>query len=213
MKKLLMLGAILAMGAVSFAYDSAAENPNTNEASVKVKAELVKNNLVITDLEGNPIVLDFKRVSSLRDKGTSEAQVGYKVRYVGSTSLTGSNRDNKLTMKLKNKSNGAYESKAVPVTLVNIETPQGKKGYQFDVTVGLDAYEGVMPIGKEANHDYAEYVGMVYGTLDHANPNAYRPGEQNTNGGTLFKDKFGEETRMASGHYQGETFLQVTIGA
>ncbi|WP_304206902.1 hypothetical protein [Fusobacterium perfoetens] len=196
MKKLLMMGAILAMGAMAFGADDAIdEAKNVNEATVTVKAKLVVENLVITDLEGNPIVLDFGRVSKTRTSGTSEAQTGYMVRFVGTETLNESN--NALEMTLLNKTNGNYEDKAVPVTLSALTQVEGQKADTFDVTVGLNSYTGKMPTSKATGHDYAEYTGIIFGTLDHNNANA------NGEGDTLVS--------LASGDYQGETMLRVTI--
>ncbi|MDO4589179.1 MAG: hypothetical protein Q4B33_04895, partial [Fusobacterium sp.] len=63
MKKLLMLGAILVLGATAFAKGGLVQpnDENVAEANVTVKAQLVAENLVISDLEGNPLVLDFEK--------------------------------------------------------------------------------------------------------------------------------------------------------
>ena len=49
MKKLLMLGAILVLGATAFAKEAAPELENQSEAKVTVKARLVAENLVISE--------------------------------------------------------------------------------------------------------------------------------------------------------------------
>lgn len=200
MKKLLMLGAILAMGVMAYGADDAIdEKQNENEATVTVKAKLVAENLVITDLEGNPIVLDFGRVSKLRNKGTSEAQTGYMVRFVGDAANMDSEAERKLEMSLLNKETGDFETKAVPVTLSALTQVEGSKPDRFDVTVGLNTYNGVMPENIQTGHDYREYTGIVFGTLDHNGANAWSNGEK-----VYLKD-------LVSGDYQGETMLKVTI--
>ena len=200
MKKLLMLGAILVLGATAFAADSSIDDlENVNDATVTVKAKLVAENLVISDLEGNPIVLDFGRVSKLRDKGTSEARTGYMVRYVGDESkLTGGDTQ-KLAMELKG-TTGDYVKTAVPVTLAEVSQEKDHAADTFEVTVGLNTYEGTMP-AKVDGHDYAEYTGMVFGTLDHAAANPLKEG------------KGGPTTLAAldSGDYIGFANLKVTI--
>lgn len=200
MKKLLMLGAILVLGATAFAADTDIdEAQNENEATVTVKAKLVKENLVISDLEGNPIVLDFGRISSLRDKGTSEARTGYMVRYVGTEELNTADRQ-KLAMTLLDSTSGSFVSTAVPVTLTEVSQTAGQVANRFDVAVGLNTYEGVMPAKKENGHDYAEYRGEIFGTLDHAGSNPI--GDKGT---TI---AFSE---LDSGDYLGTTVLKVTI--
>ncbi len=196
MKKLLMLGAILVLGVTAFAADQNIDaDPNTNEAKVTVKARLVAENLVISDLEGNPIVLDFGKVSKTRKTGTSEAKTGYMVRYVGEKALDAA-KD--LTMELKGM-NGNYVQTAVPVTLAEVSQtpilgPDGNiTGYEaadtFDVTVGLNTYKGKMPQVAVSGHDYAEYTGTVFGTLQHS----------------------AELAKLDSGDYIGYTDLKVTI--
>lgn len=205
MKKLLMLGAILVLGATAFAKEAAPELENQSEAKVTVKARLVAENLVISDLEGNPIILDFGKVSKTRDKGTSEAKTGYMVRYVGDESnLTGGDTQ-KLAMELKG-TTGDYVQTAVPVTLAEVSQEKDHAADTFEVTVGLNTYEGTMPKkdrtpGKEDGHDYAEYTGMVFGTLNHAAANPLKEG----------KGDVVALSALDSGDYIGFANLKVTI--
>lgn len=201
MKKLLMLGAILVLGATAFAEDAKVDKAqNVNEATVTVKAKLVAENLVISDLEGNPIVLDFGRVSKLRKTGTTEARTGYMVRYVGDKKLAdqGANAQ-KLAMTLLNKTSGKYEATAVPVTLTEVSQTAGEKADTFDVAVGLNTYAGTMPLAAEKGHDYAEFRGEVFGTLDHAKASPKNNG------------KTAKLADLGSGDYLGETLLKVTL--
>lgn len=189
MKKLLMLGAILVLGATAFAADDAVDgNPNEAEATVTVKAHLVAQNLVISDLEGKQIVLDFGKVSKTRDKGTSEAETGYMVRYVGNPVL---DADKELTMKLKG--DGDYVQTAVPVTMTAVTQvlDPAKAADTFKVAVGLNTYTGTMlkDASKPADSDYSVYKGTVFGTLEHS---------------AALKD-------LASGDYLGHANLRVTI--
>ena len=60
MKKLLFVTALLAMGTMAMG-----ANPTQNaesKAEVLVKAQIVDDFFKITDIDGNPLVLDFKRV-------------------------------------------------------------------------------------------------------------------------------------------------------
>lgn len=201
MKKLLMLGAILVLGATAFAADSKVDElKNENEATVTVKAKLVAENLVISDLEGNPIVLDFGRVSKLRKTGTSEARTGYMVRFVGTDDLSNkSEEQRKLAMSLLNKSTGDFDQKAVPVTLTEVSQAAGEVADTFDVSVGLNTYAGVMPKVAEKGHDYAEFRGEVFGTLNHANANPTNNGSE------------AQLSALGSGDYLGTTTLKVNI--
>lgn len=198
MKKLLMLGAILVLGVTAFARDAAIdEKQNENEATVTVKARLVAENLVISDLEGNPIVLDFGRVSKLRDKGTSETRTGYMVRYVGDHKLT-EGKEQDLAMTLSGQ-DGKFVAAAVPVTLTEISQVKDEVADTFDVSVGLNTYTGKMPLAAEKGHDYAEFRGEVFGTLDHAAANP-----KNNGNTAALKD-------LRSGDYLGTTTLKVTL--
>lgn len=201
MKKLLMLGAILVLGATAFAKETTPELENQSEAKVTVKAKLVAENLVISDLDGYPIVLDFGKVSKLRDKGTSEAKVGYMVRYVGDTAKLTGEKTQELAMQLKGKGN--YESEAVKVVLAEASQEEGKVGDSFEVTVGLNSYTGVMPNKNEDGHDYAEYTGMVFGTLNHAEPGVVKEGDTANHTRKL--------ADISSGDYIGFANLKVTI--
>lgn len=187
MKKLLMLGAILVLGATAFAADQNVDgNPNEAESTVTVKAHLVAQNLVISDLEGKQIVLDFGKVSKTRSKGTSEAETGYMVRYVGNPALK---EDKELTMKLKG--DGDYAQTAVPVTMTAVTQEEDKAADKFKVLVGLNTYTGTMlkDASKPADSDYSVYKGTVFGTLHHDEGLA----------------------SLASGDYLGHANLRVTI--
>lgn len=204
MKKLLMLGAILVLGVTAFAKETTPELENQSEAKVTVKAKLVGENLVISDLEGNPIVLDFGKVSKVREKGTSEAKTGYMVRYVGTgaDSLSGKTEEQrKLAMELKGKA--GYKASAVKVVLAEASQEDKKVADSFEVTVGLNSYTGVMPETNEKGHDYAEYTGMIFGTLDHANPVVVQNGDTENHSRKL--------ADISSGDYIGFADLKVTI--
>lgn len=79
MKKLLFIAALLTLGATAFGV-----NPTQDEdakAEVLVKAQIVNDNLKITDIDGNPLVLDFKKVQK-RNYSTGDmvkAHVEYKI--------------------------------------------------------------------------------------------------------------------------------------
>ncbi len=79
MKKLLFVTALLALGTTAFAVNPTADQDV--KAEVLVKAQIVDDLLKITDIDGNPLVLDFKKVPR-RDYSTGEmvkAHVEYKI--------------------------------------------------------------------------------------------------------------------------------------
>lgn len=192
MKKLLMLGAILVLGATAFAKGARVEDPNQSEANVTVKAQLVAENLVISDLEGNPLVLDFKKINVNQDTGIRQAEEGLLVRYVGQDKL---NAGNSLKMELKG--DNGFVNKAVGVTLSALAKVEGKEADTFDVNVGLDSYTGKLTEGT--GYDTATYEGMVRGTLDFTKANPTSDGKS---------VKF---NTLAHGDYEGHTVLKVTL--
>lgn len=198
MKKLLMLGAILVLGATAFAKDANIDGKaNEAEGTVTVKAKLVAKNLVISDLEGNPIVLDFKEVSKTQETGTREVSEGYLVKYVGTDANSLTDGNNTLKMSLKGAT--GFVDSAVPVTLSSLTQVNGEKADSFDVNVGLDSYTGKMPLTVENGNDYRQYQGTIYATLDFAAANPQNNG------------KAAKLSELDSGDYQGQTVLKVTI--
>lgn len=193
MKKLLMLGAILVLGATAFAKGGLVQpnDENVAEANVTVKAQLVAENLVISDLEGNPLVLDFEKVNK-RETGIRETSEGLLVKYVGEKDLT----NNGITMELKG-DNGFVDS-AVPVTLSALSQAEGKKADTFEAVVGLDSYAAKLE--KGTTYDTEVYQGRINGTLDCANTVATANGVTKTG-----------LAELSTGDYQGQTVLKVTI--
>lgn len=195
MKKLLMLGAILVLGATAFAKGGLVQpnDENVAEANVTVKAQLVAENLVISDLEGNPLVLDFEKVNK-RETGIRETSEGLLVKYVGEKDLT----NNGITMELKG-DNGFVDS-AVPVTLSALSQAEGKKADTFEAVVGLDSYAAKLE--KGTTYDTEVYQGRINGTLDCANTVATANGVTKTG-----------LAELSTGDYQGQTVLKVTLAA
>lgn len=193
MKKLLMLGAILVLGATAFAKGGLVQpnDENVAEANVTVKAQLVAENLVISDLEGNPLVLDFEKVNK-RETGIRETSEGLLVKYVGEKDLT----NNGITMELKG-DNGFVDS-AVPVTLSALSQAEGKKADTFEAVVGLDSYAAKLE--KGTTYDTEVYQGRINGTLDCANTVATANGVTKTG-----------LAELSTGDYQGQTVLKVTL--
>lgn len=94
MKKLLMMGALLVLGTVAMANEL-----GKTSVPVKVRAELMSDDLVISGIDGREILLDFGKFSS-KQQGDRGAQAIYKVEYTGeSTNIT----DGSLTVELQDK--------------------------------------------------------------------------------------------------------------
>lgn len=192
MKKLLMLGAILVLGATAFAKGGLEPNDeNVAEANVTVKAQLVAENLVITDLEGNPLVLDFEKVN-IKETGVRKTSEGLLVKYVGKDALT----KNGITMELKGAT--GFVDSAVPVTLSALAQAEGKKADTFEAVVGLDAYTANLEKGD--TYDTEVYQGKINGTLDCANTKVTVNGAGATG-----------LANLSTGDYQGQTVLKVTL--
>ncbi|MDO4589180.1 MAG: hypothetical protein Q4B33_04900, partial [Fusobacterium sp.] len=148
-------------------------------------------NLVISDLEGNPLVLDFEKVNK-RETGIRETSEGLLVKYVGEKDLT----NNGITMELKG-DNGFVDS-AVPVTLSALSQAEGKKADTFEAVVGLDSYAAKLE--KGTTYDTEVYQGRINGTLDCANTAATANGATKTG-----------LAELSTGDYQGQTVLKVTL--
>lgn len=96
MKKLLMLGAILVLGATAMA-ENVTEKASTD---VKLQAEVVAKNLEITGLDGKDILLDFGTINKKNESDKSRiARAEYKVTYIGEATMT----DTKLNVILGDK--------------------------------------------------------------------------------------------------------------
>lgn len=195
MKKLLMIGAILALG-TTMAYGAAVTEKAT--ADVTVKAQIVSDNLIITDLNGNPIILDFKKVNQLQETGTTTAFVDYKVSYIGGSELTG--KTSNLTMKLGGEDN--------PIEIVMKEEANKVTPDKFTAMVGLSEYKGIME--NDDNDDLGTtgktYVGRINGTIDHENTKLYKAGAEK-----IGNTGFSSDLRINDGNYLATTVLAVSL--
>lgn len=195
MKKLLMLGAILALG-TTMAYGNSYEG----EADVKVRAEITDDTLVITDLNGNPIVLDFGKISN-KSTGVHNAEVGYKVTW-GSNVATGAT-SNTLKMELGGQDTVGKDGAKKVRIYYGDKLEAGYKETSFNTIVGLDKYSFELGASPTAT----EYTGKVLGTIDTTAKSDLLimvNGDNNDNGGKYFKD-------LKPGEYIGETTLTVTL--
>lgn len=203
MKKLLMLGAILALG-TTIAYG--AELPVTDSTDVKVRAEITDDTLVITDLNGNPIVLDFGKISN-NSTGIHNAEVGYKVTWGTNATVDGQ----KLTMELGGQGTVGEGTGAKTVRIYyNYDNKAGvtedQKEYSFNTVVGLDKYDFDLKdannIKDESNVVGGEYIGKVVGSI---NASSASP--------TINGTTSGQFKQLKTGEYTGETTLTVTLAS
>ncbi len=147
MKKLLTGSLLLGMASLSFAATPGADTPQTAAANVKVTAQVVADNLVISDLNGRPIVLDFGKISNQKTSGVSNARVDFKVEKVGAegADLTG------VTVNLAGLDNSNK------VQLLNTNVAASAENKQIAASIALNAAEGTF-VGNE-------YVGFIQGTI------------------------------------------------
>lgn len=191
MKKLLMLGAILVLGATAFAKGELAPNDeNVVESNVTVKAQLVAENLVISDLEGNPLVLDFEKIN-INEQGIRKTDEGLLIKYVGAKEL---DPNHSLTMELKGEK--GFAKTAVPVTLAALEQVEGKAADTFEAVVGLNSYTGKLTEGTK-------YVGEVYEGKLYGTVNCKTATANGVDGAGIAK--------LSTGDYEGHTVLKVTL--
>lgn len=194
MKKLLMIGAILALG-TTIAYGESPEG----STDVKVRAEITDDTLTITDLNGNPIILDFGKISN-KSTGVHNAEVGYKITW-GEGVATGSS-SNKLTMELGGQDTKGKLGEAKKVRIYyNGNQTAGAKESSFNTVVGLDKYS--FELG--ANTDATQYTGKVLGTID--------TNDANTLAGVAEGSQIDKFSNLKTGKYEGNTTLTVTLAS
>ena len=188
MKKLLMLGAILALG-TTMAYGAGTDFTENEKASgnVKVIAQITGDTFMITDLDGKDIVLDFGRVpSTLGDTVMKEAEETYKITYVGSSAVTPAT-NKKLSFSIGDiKTAGETQE----VTLEHLDGNNSADPDTIKAHVYLDSYEKTLA-EEEINQGDIIHTGVVRG---------YMTGNDIKQDGT---------SAPAIGHYQGGTTLTV----
>lgn len=145
MKKLLFVTALLAMG--TMAMGKAPASKDKAKADVEVKAEIVDDSLVITDIYGAPLLLDFGKIQ----KGSKEVRTKVLEYKVSATEAPNAN----LTLNLKLA--GATQKQEITLTHKDQSLPDNNtiKAY-----VSLDSYTGAMESGK------TEYRGKILGSIN-----------------------------------------------
>ncbi|MGL4652153.1 hypothetical protein [Cetobacterium sp.] len=142
MKKLLLVSSLLVLGATTFAAS----------APVKIQAEITADNLIISDINGRPILLDFGKISNAATTA-SNAQVEYKV--TSTSAVTG---DTTLEMELTGGETPvlAHTNQTISDTIAT--------------TIALDKATGTIADGG------TEYRGFIRGTINGADSNAKTAG-------------------------------------
>ncbi len=203
MKKLLMLGAILALG-TTMAYGA----PEEATADVKVIAEIVSDNFMITDLDGDEIVLDFGKISGVAyqmgDSTVREVSEGYKITYVGANIGESSKYNNAaITMTLEDTDEiGVSGNKPADGTNVSTKVLMRRQVTAGDIgndgndmitsNIFLSEYSGNLKATETLNSGDTVYVGQI--------------------GGYIKGNDLGN-TAPASGDYEGFALLTVTVNA
>jgi hypothetical protein len=204
MKKLLMLGAILALG-TTMAYGEG-ETTGKATADVKVIAEIVDDSFIITDLDGKDIVLDFQRIPAkayeMDTARVKEVSEGFKITYTGAGNFSsGSGNGVNLTFSLKGVDE-AGDSTAASTGTPTVVTMRRQ------VTSGDKGGEGNDII--KSNIFLGEYSAKIAGnTTVGQNGKAFYVGQI---GGYITGSDLGEAA-PAVGHYEGHAELKVTVEA
>ncbi|WP_426711468.1 hypothetical protein [Cetobacterium sp. SF1] len=149
MKKLLMTSLILAMGTMSFAAQKtsgdAAGTPQSASSNVKVTAQVVSDNLIISDLSGRPIVLDFGKISNQKTDGVSNAKVDFKIETAGPDGNLST-----VAVALVGLTDGK-------VQLLNTNVAAAQNSKEIPASVKLNADNGTFTDNK--------YVGFIQGSI------------------------------------------------
>ena len=149
MKKLLLVGALLALGATAFgANPTAGTAEGVATAKVDVKAEITDDFFVISDIYGKPIIVDFGKIQKEK-KDSAVTFVDYKV--TAKEAAVGDAIKFDITL------GGKGKDEVTPVTIsTNLAD---KTNGSMTATLGLSSYEGQIDVAKK------EYRGRITGTI------------------------------------------------
>lgn len=150
MKKLLLVGALLALGATVFgANPTAGTAEGVAKTNVEVKAEITDDFFIISDLYGKPIVVDFGKIHNTQEQ-SAVTFVDYKV-----TAKSAAETDPiKFDISLGKKTSA---NDPTPVTIsTNLA---GNKTSSMVASLVLSDYEGQIEVAQK------EYRGRITGTL------------------------------------------------
>ena len=152
MKKLLFVTALLAMGTMTMGAMDLSEKDST-EADVTVIAEIVEDSLVITDIYGKPLVLDFGKIQKGAEvNGTKlwTAEVEYKI-----TAKDTMTADETIDVKLGGTTSGTEVAEVILKPINNTNA-----GNILTAKLSLDEASKTMKAGKD------EVRGVILGSID-----------------------------------------------
>ena len=160
MKKLLFITALLTLGVNAFATPITPNGTDHDtKAEVLVKAQIVDDVLKITDIDGNPLVLDFKKVPKKDYKTAGEIVKAYVEYKITATDVITSGPMN-LNMSLTSFTSPQDNTSIDKVTIKNTEvTTVTDKVDTVEVQLGLDAKTKVIADGQR------EAVGRIDGII------------------------------------------------
>ena len=149
MKKLIMASLAVAMGTMAFGTgtDVKPTVKKTASSNVKVTAQVVADNLIISDLNGRPLVLDFGKISTVSNQERFNAKVDYKITKIG----TGTDSLTDVTVALSG-IDGANK-----VKLQNVNAAADANNKTIDATIEL--------LGKGGKFEGSTYTGAIQGTI------------------------------------------------
>lgn len=175
MKKLLLAAALMALGATSYAELTPDGATQDVKSEVLVRAQIVDDVLKITDIYGNPLVLDFKRLPKQDySKDVAKASVEYKI--TAKEALAG---DMNLNMSLTafEKPEDTTGIRTVKITKEEITNKAAATVNQkVTVNLSLDSDKKVIPAKQKtaigringiinsdlSNKETGTYTGKVY---------------------------------------------------
>ncbi|MCF2612143.1 hypothetical protein [Fusobacterium perfoetens] len=182
MKKLLFVTALLAMGTMAMG-----ENPTQNaesKAEVLVKAQIVDDLFKITDIDGNPLVLDFKELPKMNyTNNIAKASVEYKV--TAKEAIVDSAVE--LAMSLTSFENPESKDGVSKVILKNEDSTAAQQDPIENDPNRIEANLGLDKATKKMEINQTTVVGKINGTIN-----------------TDLSDK-------NTGDYSGKVFLVATV--
>ena len=152
MKKLLFVTALLAMGTMAMGSNLVPNDDNTS-AEVEVRANVIDDKFSITDIYGQPLVLNFKEVMQ-GDKNV-KASVRYKVSMKDGDKFEGTMAKFKMEILGDTTDTGAISKNVVISNTDSTKTTNNK------MTVGLGLDNETKYLGANGT----EFQGEVFGNI------------------------------------------------
>lgn len=161
MKKLLFVTALLAMGTMAMGV-----NPTQNaesKAEVLVKAQIVDDFFKITDIDGNPLVLDFKELPKMNyTNNIAKASVEYKV--TAKEAIVDSAVE--LAMSLTSFENPESKDGVSKVILKNEDSTAAQQDPIENDPNRIEANLGLDKATKKMEINQTTVVGKINGTIN-----------------------------------------------